>query len=195
VTLSAGGLWQFAQTTTSGPDTFLHLGSTAWTAISALASIVYDFLTLALVIFAVTQIVLARRDARINRTLAACEKYDFDPVLDAICRRLAAARESGDLKNNPQDHRLDLYSILNYMESIAIGVQRGLYSNSVVRAHMEPIFVGCIEEYINSGIVTRAAPAHPVGGAISVGEDYDKMIALVKRWNTPPWYKRWFHVS
>lgn len=177
----------------SPPDIFLGLGNTEWTGLSAIAGLVYDVLTFALVFFGVVQIISARREAKINRTLAACDRYDCDPVLDATCRRLAEARESGDLAANPQKYRLDLYSILNYLESIAIGVRRGLYHHEVVKDYMRPIIVGCHEEYILSGLVLRALPATPVAGAGDPSDDFDKMIELVAKWSRPPpWYKRWF---
>jgi hypothetical protein len=88
---------------------------------------------------------------------------------------------------------LDLYTILNYLESIAIGVKRGLYSGSVVRDYMEPIMIGSVEEYIVSGIVTSAAPPVPVAGTV-VGEDFENLIALVKSWSRVPWYRRLVHV-
>jgi hypothetical protein len=174
-------------------ETFLGLGNVQWTGLSAIAGGVYDILTLALVIFAVVQILSARREAKINRTLAACDRYDCDPMLDAVCRTLAKARESGDLSVNPQAYRIDLYCILNYLESIAIGVRSGLYHGGIVKDYMEPIFVGCIEEYITSGLVVRCAPTVPVAGGV-VGDEYNRMRALVARWSRPPFYKRMFRV-
>lgn len=173
-------------------DTFWGLGNTEWTALSALAGVVYDVLTLFLVIFAVWQIISARREARINRTLAACDRYDFDPIMDTILRKLADARENGDLAANPQKYRLDLYSILNYLEGLAIGVDRGLYHHDVLKDYMRPIFIGCVEEYITTGLVERAAPKVPVAGIVADPNDYVRMVALVKRWSRIPWYRRMF---
>jgi hypothetical protein len=175
-------------------DTFWGFGNTQWTAISALASGVYDLLTLALVGFAIIQIVSARREAKINRSLAACDRYDFDPLLDGITRRLALARENGELQSNPQAYRLDLYSILNYLEGVAIGVERGLYHNDVIKDYMEPVFVGCIEEYITTGVLVKCAPTVPVAGGFVEAEDYVKMVKLVERWSRTslPWHKRVF---
>jgi hypothetical protein len=58
------------------------------------------------------QIGAARDEAKLNRTLAACDRYDLDPILDAASRRLHAARESGDLAKNPKSYRLELWTIL-----------------------------------------------------------------------------------
>src|SRR6266436_7799141 len=72
-------------------ETVLGIGSLGWTATGAIANVFYDFLTAGILWFAGSQIVSARKEARINRTLAACDRFDTDPTLDAVTRRLAAA--------------------------------------------------------------------------------------------------------
>src|SRR5215468_7385489 len=129
---------------TTPPDVFLGLGSTEWTGLSAIAGGVYDVLTFLLILFAAMQIYFSRKEAQITRTLAACEKYDLDPTLDASCRSLAVARDSGKLLADPPAYRVDVYNVLNHLESIAIGVKHRLYSGSIVRAHMETIMKGHI---------------------------------------------------
>jgi len=168
----------------SPPDVFLGLGSTEWTGLSAIAGGVYDVLTACLIFFAGLQLYFFRRESQVTRTLAACEKYDLDPVLDAICRRLAVARDNGDLHTNTLAYRVDIYSVLNYIESLAIGVKRGLYCGKVVRDHMEPIIIGYVEEYIKTGLILRAATSS------DAAPEYDKIVALVEKWRRPPWYRR-----
>jgi hypothetical protein len=119
------------------------------------------------------QIGAARDEAKLNRTLAACDRYDLDPVLDACSRRLAEVRNSGDLQNNVKAYRLDIFSVLNYLESIAIGIEQGLYDKKLVREYMEPIFVGCIEEYVTSGVL-KPIGFEPV--------DFSKSVAICKEW-------------
>jgi hypothetical protein len=173
-------------------DTFLGIGNTAWTACAAIASWAYDILTLALVVFAATQIWLARREARVNRTLSACDRYDFDPILDAACRNVAAAQDSGDLEANPQKYRVDMYSILNYLETVATGVERGLYDAKIVRSFMEHIMISHFDQCLTSGLVARAAAA----SGVSTGSSelyYDALKGLIKGWSKPlPWYRRMF---
>jgi hypothetical protein len=136
----------------SPAGTFWGLDSTAWTAIGAIANVVYSCLTAGLLAFAVYQVLSAREDAKINRTLAACDRYDSDPVLDGVARRLAIALDDGSLKENPKKHRVDLYSIFNYFESIAIGVSRGQYDGDIVGDQLGPIIVSYVDDYILSGI-------------------------------------------
>lgn len=176
------------------PETFMALTGTDWTAIGALANVVYSLLTLFLVIFAAVQITSARREARINRTLAVCDRYDLDPQLDAFCRNIAKARDSGDLQQNPRAYRLDMCSIMNYLESMAIGVERGLYDREVVRDYMEPILRGYVKEFIASGLLEKSRPIQPVHDDVEYTEQYfSGTIKLDKEWvTTPPKQrKRW----
>ncbi|MBR1207093.1 MULTISPECIES: hypothetical protein [unclassified Bradyrhizobium] len=169
------------------PETFWMLTSTAWTAIGAMANVIYSGLTLFLVIFAYVQITSARSEARINRTLAVCDRYDLDPQLDAFCRKIAAARDNGDLEKNPRSYRLDMCSILNYLESMAIGVERGLYDKEVVRDYMEPILRGYVQEFIKSGLLERAKPIEPVHDDVLNTEQYfSGTIKLDKEWAENP---------
>ncbi len=172
-------------------ETFLGFGNTEWSGLSAIASGIYDVLTFLLILFAAMQIYFARREAQINRTITACDKYDLDPVLDEICRRLASARDNGDLETNPHIYRVDIYSVLNYLEAIAIGVKRKLYCGKVVRDQLETILTGYVQEYINSGLVSRAA-ALDSGRRSATSADYEHMIALVASWAHAPWHRRIF---
>ncbi|MBR0741497.1 hypothetical protein JQ581_31650 [Bradyrhizobium liaoningense] len=171
----------------SPPETFLALTPTDWTGIGALANVIYTLLTLFLVVFAAVQITSARREARINRTLAVCDRYDLDPQLDSFCRNIAKARDSGDLQINPRDYRLDMCSIMNYLESMAIGVERGLYDKEVIRDYMEPILRGYVKEFIRSGLLERSKPIEPVHDDVENTEQYfSGTIRLDKEWETAP---------
>jgi hypothetical protein len=164
----------------TGAETVLGIGSLGWSAISALANIAYDLLTAGILWFAASQIISARREAQTNRTLAACDRYDTDPVLDAVARRLSDAHESGLLKAEPHKHRIDLYSLFNYFESIAIGVNRGLYDESIVRDHMEQIISGYVVDFILSDIAGRKKNSAGKGEE----EYFINLMVLHRKWQT-----------
>ena len=160
----------------SDPSTFWGLDSTAWTAIGALSNAVYCVLTVGLLVFAIYQILSAKKDAKITRTLAACERYDLDPVLDQITRRLSIARKSGALKADPSQYSVDLTSMFNYFESLAIGVARGHYDAEIVRDQFERIFDTDIEDMKEIGNwSTGPSDQKDI-------DDFDKMIALNEKW-------------
>ena len=127
------------------------------------------------------QIGAARQEAAKNRTILACERYDTDPILDRCCQALARAKDSGDLTGNPRAYRVEIFTILNYLESIAIGVEGKFYEAAIVKSYMEPIFRGYIEEYIKSGLAQRA----DVLDDAKPGDYYQSVIALCNTWNAP----------
>jgi hypothetical protein len=157
--------------------TFIGLSPEAWTAIGTLSLAVA---TLALIAVGVWQIRSVRDEAKRSRTLMACERYDLDPVLDRSCRRLVQAKDSGDLEKYPRVFRADIWSILNYLESLAIGIERDLYLEPIVKDYMSDILAGYIEEYITGGLAQRAAEGDIVG---QVERDYAGIIKLNRKWS------------
>jgi hypothetical protein len=166
----------------SPAETIFGIDSLGWAAIGAAGNVVYDLLTAGILWFAGTQILSARREARINRTLAVCDRYDNDPILDQISRRLSVAHDDGSLSADPSKYRIDLYSIFNYFESIAIGVRRGLYDESIVRDHLELIINAHVDDLITSGIIGRAK-VPMVAGA---DKYFFNLSALHQKWRSSP---------
>jgi hypothetical protein len=165
----------------SGQNTFWGLDSTAWTAIGAISNAAYCILTAGLLAFAVYQVLSTKEDAKITRTLAACERYDIDPVLDQITRRISIAYNNGSLHTNPERYAVDLNSLFNYFESLAIGVARGHYDADIVRDQFETIMNSHIESMNGIGNWSSG----PAG--LKDIDDFDKMMALNEKWkNTVP---------
>ena len=158
-------------------DVCWGLNGAAWTAISAVAAVAYTVLTLFLVVFAAVQIRSARKDAKINRTLTACDRYDTDLLLDRAARRLLMAPDS--LGDNPGKYRFDLESLLNYFETIAIGVRSGFYDEVIVRDQLERIFLKKVEQYLLSGIADDAK----VADEKPAKEEYEETINLYRKWS------------
>jgi hypothetical protein len=160
----------------SGQNTFWGLDSNAWTAIGALSNAAYCILTAGLLAFAVYQVLSTKEDAKITRTLAACERYDIEPVLDQITRRISIAYNNGSLHTNPARYAVDLNSLFNYFESLAIGVARGHYDAEIVRDQFETIMNGHIETMNDIGNWSSG----PAG--IKDIDHFDKMMALNAKW-------------
>jgi hypothetical protein len=151
---------------------FLGLDNTAWTAIGAIAGLVYCCLTAGLLGFALYQVRSAKADAKINRTLTACDRYDTDPVLDKVTRRIADGLDDGSLDKNLKEYKVDLYTLFNYFESIAIGVSKGLYDRDIVCDQLKPIIIDYVDDLI---ISNRAGLKNP-------SEDFDHMMKLYREW-------------
>jgi hypothetical protein len=153
---------------------FLGLDNTAWTAFGAIAGWIYCGLTGGLLLFAVRQIRSAKTDAKITRTLAACDRYDTDPVLDRVINRLADALDDGSIAKTPKAFSVDMSGLFNYFESIAIGVSRGLYDKDIVSDQLKPIIIDHVDDLILSGLTGWKNPS----------EDFDHLMKLYREWKT-----------
>jgi hypothetical protein len=156
------------------PEMFLGLDNTAWTGLGAIAGWVYCLLTAGLLIFANHQIRSARQEAKINRTLLACEKYDIDPVLDGVTRRLADGIGDGSLAKNPKKYTVDVTSILNYFESLSTGVVKGFYDEQIVADQLKPIMLEYVDALILSGVTGWTDPEN----------DFVHLMRLYGKWKT-----------
>ena len=126
--------------------------------------------------FAVYQVLSTKEDAKITRTLAACERYDIDPVLDQITRRLSIAFNNGTLHANAARYAVDINSLFNYFESIAIGVARGHYDADIVRDQFETIMNSHIECMNGIGNWSSGPPG------LNDIDHFNKMMALNEKW-------------
>lgn len=130
------------------PDVFWGLSAAGWTAVGAIGTLFLALITAILVAVGVSQIRVGRDEARLSRTLAACDRYDTDPVLDASLHRLAEARDSDILMQEPAKFRTDITTLLNYLSSLAVGIEQDLYDGDVIRDHMEPVIKWHVAQYL-----------------------------------------------
>jgi hypothetical protein len=80
---------------------------------------------------ALRQIRQIRHENKKAATLAACSQYDQNPSLNEALRRLWVARENGKLEKNPKQFRPYIIVLLNHLDAIAIGIEQGLYIESL----------------------------------------------------------------
>jgi hypothetical protein len=99
----------------------------------------------------------AERRVREWETLKACQRYDFDPVLNDATRRIWIASRCGtDYRHEDVDRR-DIILLLNYLDGIAIGIEQGLYIESMVQDHLSQMFDRAVRCFIEAGIVEGTA--------------------------------------
>ena len=156
-------------------NTFWGFDNTAWTALGAIAGWLYCMLTGGLLTFAVYQVQAVKAEAKITRTLAACDRYDTDPILDRVVNRIADALDDGSLAAKPKDFSVDMKSLFNYFESIAIGVSRGLYDKEIVCDQLKPIIIDHVDDLIVGGLTGWENP----------GQYFDHMMKLYHEWKAP----------
>lgn len=145
--------------------------------LTAFGTLILAAATAALVLAAFYQIRSFREEAKKTRTLAACEKYDTDPVLDNCLRKLRAAWDDGSILQNSSAFRIDVVTVLNHLDGIAIGIEQGLYIEELVRDHHEKIFNDHFDQYL-------ASDAPRIDGLDR--NAYLTLRALCEKWSRPP---------
>lgn len=155
-----------------------------WTAVTGISTVALTVATAALAFVAWYQIgaaraeaETARAEAKRTRTLEVVSKYDHDPVLDRALRRLARARDSKVLYTATMQYRSDIVAVMNYFESIAIGLHQDIFIAEMVRDYMEPIFRSHIEEIEKEKLFEKIG---------SNPNDFEHICALNSSWKPKP---------
>jgi len=157
--------------------------------LTAVGTLALAAVTALLVGVGIYQILAIRAENKKSQTLAACGEYDLNPNVYASLQILWAALESGELDREPKKFRPQLNTVLNFLDSIAIGIEQGLYIETLAWDHLELIVRRHVKRYIDSGIVERAGLER---------EDYLRLIDLRDRWSRArprfrafPWWAFW----
>ncbi|HEV2629434.1 MAG TPA: hypothetical protein VGV41_12410 [Pseudolabrys sp.] len=124
---------------------FLGLTAEGWI---ATGTFVLAAATVVLVAVGLFQISSAREETKKTRTLEACDRYDRDAVLYNCLRRLAFAKTSGALAAEPTKFRPEVSTLLNYLDSLAVGIAQGLYIEELARDHVEPILKRHVDQFL-----------------------------------------------
>jgi hypothetical protein len=144
--------------------------ATEWAAFGAIATAAITFFLVAVGAYQISAI---RDQNRRWRTLAACERYYLDPLLDKASRALKEARESGELERNPKPLSIDVITVLNYLDGIAIGIYQGLYIEELARDHLQPMVEENVAEFLRGD----------TPGKLGLNlRDFRHLVALEGRW-------------
>jgi hypothetical protein len=143
----------------------------AWLAIGTFCLVAA---TVLLVVVGVLQIRSIREEEKRKRTLEICAQYETNIVLHLCLIRIATGRLSGDLDVRPERYRSHLTCVLNYLESIDIGIDQGLYQEEIAWDHLEAIVRGHVQRYIDTGVIQRAG-MDP--------QNFRRIIAMRDRWS------------
>lgn len=110
-----------------------------------------------------------------TNTLQACARYTGDPVVHAATQRIWRASEEGReyRKNRDKIDQHDLITVLNYLDTIAVGIKQGVYSEPMVKANMSNTF---------EKVVDRVIPEAVDGGFAG----YENIRSLWDKWRPEP---------
>jgi hypothetical protein len=137
--------------------------------------------TLLLVAVGGYQIAAIRKENRMDRTLGACNRYESDLVIERCVRRLRQANSNGHYDKNPKAFEHDVTIVLNYLDSIAIGIQQGLYDEELARDHTETIVKHYYDRYLTDAGAKKAG---------TLQKDYGRLCAMAQEWSKTHSYFR-----
>jgi hypothetical protein len=152
------------------------------TFIAAAASIVTAFGTIAIAAIAWWQLSAIAAQTRLQgererkwRTLEICSRMDTDPLLDKTTLRIWEQSQGGTNYDDLLPVRRDIINLLNYLDSIAVGIGQGFYVEEVARDHLESIYRKAVGEFLTEERARRL-DLHT--------RDYDHLIVLAARWKS-----------
>jgi hypothetical protein len=123
------------------------------------------------------QISSLKRQQKGWETLKACERYESDPILDTSLRNIKKMRDAGELASMATAISIDIRTVLNYLDGIAIGVRQGFYDESIVRDHLEPIMRFHFNECFDHDVAKQARIQ---------SSDYSRLRDLIGMWDAQP---------
>jgi len=114
----------------------------------------------------------AREEAKIERTVAACIRYEADVTLVSAIQRLRQAGNAVFMTPIPYTHEINL--LLNYLDTIAIGIQQAFYDEQRAKVFMQSIVRTNCGRYLNSEFLRR------IGLDI---DDFNTLVMLHQQWS------------
>lgn len=143
----------------------------AWVAVG---TFLLFFATLGLVMVAAWQINAARVENRKTQTLLACGNYDLNEVIYRCRKTLIEANDRGALMDEAKALRLDIQTVLNFLDAIAIGISQKLYDEALSREHLQAIVAKQVAELIDSGALEKTGATR---------DNYRHLLAMHTRWS------------
>lgn len=123
------------------------------------------------------QIHQANRQQKGSKSLEAAERYETDAILDAALRRIRETQLKPRRLRNRTQLRIDIVTILNYLDGIAIGVKQGFYDEKIVRGHLDAIVKDHYTEFLSP---EASDYAREIGYGL---EWWPELVKLEKKWD------------
>lgn len=119
------------------------------TAVSALTSIALLYVAAKQLPLIARQIEIQGERERKWATVNACNRYVSDPILHEITSRIWKASDGGTDYTKPgsvDNH--DVAFFMNYIESIAVGIEQGMLIEQIVKDNFEGIINKCVKVFL-----------------------------------------------
>jgi hypothetical protein len=120
-----------------------------WTDVAtALASLATAVATCGIIVTAIQQIRGLREENRKWETVKACTAYTKDPILFQCAKEVRARSKGSDYtRATMMPVMQELRAILNYLDSLAVGVAQGVYIEQIVRDNLQLVIEKAVDNF------------------------------------------------
>jgi hypothetical protein len=119
------------------------------------------------------QIAAIRKENRLERTLSICSRYESDVVLERCVKTLRDAQTRKEFGANPKVYFHEVVMVLNWLDTIAIGIKQGLFEEKLARDHTESI----VKHYKNTYLTPNVLSALEIDSS-----DFQQLAAMADDW-------------
>jgi hypothetical protein len=143
---------------------------TTFSVIQLIAGVVTALATVWLAVLGIWQLAQISEHMRVQgerekkwATIKACERYDSEPSINQYARKIWEESKSGTDYVNVDNILHDIIGLMNYLDSLAIGVDQGVYNEQIVKDHMKSSIYKSVKAFIKGesgevdGIAWKAA--------------------------------------
>jgi hypothetical protein len=112
------------------------------------------------------------------QTIAACQRYLTDPVLIEAKRKILVARGYGTKSrvDDPQSITQEAIFILNYLDSITIGVRQGVYMKEIVKDNLQSVIVDAVSRFIENELGDFHIKKDHLGNLVALAQEFRVVI-------------------
>jgi hypothetical protein len=147
--------------------------SPSWTDIlTAVASFATAVATFGIIVTAWIQVRDLRAENKKWSTVRACTSYTTDPILFECARKIRDASKGKDYSiTNIQPVMQEVRAVLNYLDSLAVGVAQKIYSEAIIRDNLEFVIVSAVDNFCTDSYKEELKL-----------EGFEHLIAMRNRW-------------
>ena len=143
--------------------------------LSAVAELVTALSTMALAWIAWFQIDSIRKESKQWETVKIFHQYDTDPILFECAKSIRVLSKGADYGRITLDPVMqEVRNILNYFDSLAVGVTQGVYIEEIIRDNLEPVICLAVDNFVTDSFAGKDVVAN-----------LNNLTAMRNRWKPP----------
>jgi hypothetical protein len=118
------------------------------------------------------------------RTVDACEKYTANSIIHNASVKVWSESKNGTDYTTSYFYELqhEVVAIFDYLDSLAIGVEQGIYEEKIIKDNLEDIIKKAVKVFIKGESGEIEGRAWSVNEALLKESQYPFLVKLYKKW-------------